>query len=196
MAFDGMWAGFGFESGGEIIFGLGQQKGILWSVQDAFTDPRRTRWCTFQQESASVGLGLGGSGGINFIVGYNAAVPEDFDRASGAEFDFSIDLALGKLDKYFRNLPELIELAAIGRKFDPNLIAVANSMKKYENSRVLKAAIENLAKNQSSVFDTLKGEVTMLSFPIPGAGGGLRLSIKMKAESTSVLSFGTMDFSA
>lgn len=184
----GMWVGFGFESGGEIIFGLGKHTGVLWSVDDFLANAKLTRWCAFQQESATIGLGLGGSAGWNLVVGYNAAIPSDFEGASvGA--DFSVDLALGKLDKYFRNLPEMLELAAIARKFDPTWMSVANNMKKYENSKVLKPLTDHLVKNQSGVRDTLGGQTALLAFPLPGLGGGLRLSLKMKAEETTILSF-------
>lgn len=190
----GMWAGIGFESGGEIVFGLNQQIGILYSMEDAFSTPRRTRWCVFQQESATIGLGLGGSMGTNLVIGYNADIPADFDGAD-VGFDFSIDLALGKLSSYFRTLPEAIELAGIARKFDRNWMTVADAMQKYEKNRFLiKSATENIAKNQSGVIGTLNGQTALINFPLPLASAGLRLSVKSKAENTTITSFGTTSF--
>ncbi|WP_458098543.1 hypothetical protein [Roseomonas sp. WA12] len=192
---NGIWAGFGFESGGEVIFGIGKQTGFLFSMQDFTSVPRLTRWCLFQQQSATIGLGLGGAAGVNFVVGYNAAVPSDFDGAS-VDFDFSIDLVLGGLNKYFRNLPEMVELVAMVRKFDRNVMKVADAMKKYETNPIkLKTITENLVKNHAGVREALKNQASLISFPLPVVSGGLRLSLKMKAEETTVLSFDAMDLS-
>lgn len=188
----GIWAGLGFESGGEVIFGIGKHTGALISIDDFVASPITTRWCAFQQEFATFGLGAGGSGGFNLVVGYNAATPSDFDGAS-VGFDFSIDLVLGRLDSYFRSLPEMIELAAIAKKFDPKMLSVAKGLTKYENAKIIKPVVENLVKNYSGVAYALKGEPTLLSFGIPSLSGGLRLSLKCKAESTTVLSFGAED---
>jgi hypothetical protein len=190
----GIWAGFGFESGGEIIFGLNKHTGVLFSMEDLTSHPSVTRWCAFQQESATIGLGLGGSMGTNFVIGYNAAAPIDFDGAS-VDFDFSIDLALGKLDKYFRNLPEMVELMGIARRFNRTWISVSEAMKKYDQNRLLvKSVAENLVKNHAGIRETLAMSPALLSFPLP-ISGGLRLSLKMKAENTTILSFDAMDLS-
>lgn len=185
----GIWAGVGFESGGEILFGLGSQAGVLLSIDDLCNNPMNVRWCSFLQESATIGAGLGGSGGFNLVVGYNAAVPSDFEGAS-VSFDFSIDLVLGKLDKYVRNLPELIEMAAMARNFDRTWMSIAAGLKKYENAVLLKAITENVIKNHGGIAEAVKMEPCLLSFPLPGLTGGLRLSLKYKAEETSLISFG------
>ncbi len=85
----------------------------------------------------------------------------------------------------------------MARKFDRNVMRVADAMKKYEaNPMQIKTIAENLVKNHSGVRETLGSSPALLSFPVPLAGGGLRLSLKMKAENTTVLTFKTMDLSA
>jgi len=85
----GIWAGIGFETGGEIILVLNSQAGAMISIDDLISGPSQVRWCSFVQESKTAGLGLGGSGGFNFVIGFNAAKASDFSSAeSEVSFDF------------------------------------------------------------------------------------------------------------
>jgi len=190
----GVWAGLGFETGGELIFGIGQQMGIMFSIEDMVTSPKRTRWMTFQQKSATIGAGAGGSMGTNFIIGLNAATANDFEGASDATFDFSLDFGIGGLAKYVRTLPEMIEMAAIARKFDRNLMRVAEGLKKYEaDAYLFKSATENVLKNHANFRDAFRGQAPIIGFPLPLGSYGLRLSVKAKAEETEVTSWGVME---
>jgi len=198
---DNIWVGLGFESGGEIIVGVAQQAGIMVSYGDMLRAKDKVRYLTFQQESTTIGLGLGGAGSVNLILGLNGASPLDFDGVSELSWksiDFSLDMGMGGigkltgLAKYFYSAPELVELAAVARKFDGNLMALADALKKYDaNAYLLKDAAEGVIKNTGNALDTIGGSPVMLALPLPGMGLGLRFSIKFKFETTDVQSWGT-----
>jgi len=191
---DNVWAGVGFETGGEMLIGLSQQAGTMLCVGDLIRTPNAVRWMTFQQEAVTAGLGLGGAGGFNFVIGVNATAPQDFDGAPPGSFDFSLDMAMGGLGKYLRSAPEMIELAAIANKFDGKLMSLSKALTSYEkNAYFVKDAAEGLLKNGKNLFDASQREPTMLSLPLPGSLG-LRASIKMKFETTDVTSWGSTSF--
>lgn len=192
MDFSGVWAGFGFESGGEILVGMSQQIGVLISIGDLVSSPETVRWMTFQQEAVTLGLGLGGAAGVNFCIGLNATTPLDFDGAPPAQFDFSLDLGLG-LGKYLRTAPEMIELIAIANKFDGRLMSLAKGLTAYDrNAWLIKDATEGVLKNAAGLMDAANRETSLIGLPV--GGGGLRASLKMKFETTDVTSWGAKSF--
>lgn len=189
----GVWAGFSFEVGGEIVFGTQTQEGLLVSIGDCVANRRdQIRYLTYEQRAISLGAGLGGSVGSNFVVAMGVVSPQNIVKSGDkAEFDWSLDLVLKGLDKYFRSIPECIELAAIARKFDRNLMRLADGLGKYEqNVKCIKTAAENVVKNASGLADTVSGEPALLTFPL--AGTGLRLSARMKYETTNLTQWGTL----
>src|SRR6185437_16260903 len=105
-----------------------------------------------------------GAGGSNFVIGTNAATPQDFDGAPPGSIDFSLDMGQAGLGRYLRSAPEMIEMEAIARMFDRRLMALAEGLKKYdENAYRIKDAAEGLVKNGSALFDSAKGDVALIS---------------------------------
>lgn len=187
---NGLWAGLAFESAGEIGIGVSKNTGLMISIADLEKTPRKVRWMTFQQNCATVGIGLGGALGAAFVIGTNGHVPMDFDGACSS-FDFSLDMGEAGLGKYIRSAPELVEMAAIAHKFDRKLFAVAEGLKRYEeNAYKIRDATEGLLKNGKSLLETHSGDAAIISLPLPGSLG-LRGSIKMKFETTDIISWNT-----
>jgi hypothetical protein len=194
MNFSGLWAGLGCESGGEVIGGISQQQGALFSYGDLLATPERVRYCAFDQRAATVGAGLGGAFGFNFLIGVNAPHPQMFAHSMEWGADLSIDLAIAGLSHYLRTLPEMFELAAITRSFSRTGLTIANWLTSYDKNRYLiKDAIEGFIKNCPGLVAT-QGGPEIISLPLPGASWGLRLSIKAKLEGVVVTSYGTFSF--
>jgi hypothetical protein len=201
--YDNAWAGLGFEAASEMGIGISRHTGLMISVADLISGAS-ARWLIFQQNSSTLGLGLGGAVGANFVIGLNAIRPMDFqyeDAASDSggmpSFDFSLDMGqggIGKfagLGKYFYSAPEMVELLAISKKFDGNIMQVANALKGYEKNRYyVQTAAENILKNTGGFMDAYHRKPAMVSLPLPGSLG-LRASIKMKFETTDIFPQGT-----
>lgn len=137
MNLENFWVGIGFETGGEIIAGTGYHQGALFCYGDVLKRPDVARYCTIDQQSLSLGLGLGGSGGLTFLLGLNAVDPQNFGQPVDWSLDFSLDMGIGGLAKYVRSLPEMVELAAIGANFNRNGLAIAEALIQYEKNRYL-----------------------------------------------------------
>lgn len=190
-----LWVGVGFETGGEIVVGAGQQQGALLCYGDALRTPRLTRYCTIEQQSLTLGAGLGGSGGLTFLVGLNASDPQSFGQPVDWSIDFSLDMGIGGLAKYIRTIPEAVELAAIGAKFNKTGLGIAEALTKYEkNRRLVKDVADGLIKNHGSLLDTLGSKAGIISLPMPLSNYGMRLSLKTKWEGTIVTSWGSFSF--
>ncbi|MBR0801747.1 hypothetical protein JQ615_41130 [Bradyrhizobium jicamae] len=143
MNFSELWLGLGCESGGEIVGGLAQQQGVLFSYGDLLKTPARVRSCSIDQRSATVGVGLGGAVSMNFLIGVNAPHAQFFGHPMDWGADFSVDLGLSGLAHYVRSLPEMIELAAIAKNFNGAGLKAAEVLTKYEaNRRMIKDAFE------------------------------------------------------
>jgi hypothetical protein len=202
--FTNTWAGLGYEAASEMGIGISRHTGLMISVGDLMAG-NHVRWLSFQQNSSTLGLGLGGAVGLNFVIGLNAARPMDFqyeDAASGSHgmpsFDFSLDMGqggIGKfagLGKYFYSIPETIELIGIAKKFDRNIMGIANALKNYEkNIYNIKAVAENILKNAGGLIDAYNKKPAMISLPLPGSLG-VRFSVKMKFETTDVFPQGSL----
>ncbi len=93
MSVNNIWLGVGLEAGGEIVAGIDSHEGGLFCYGDAIRTPKLTRYCTVSQRSASLGLGLGGSGGFTFLIGLNGSDPQQFASDPKWAFDYSLDLA-------------------------------------------------------------------------------------------------------
>jgi hypothetical protein len=195
MNVSGLWFGLGCETGGEIVGGLSQQQGILYSYADLKKTPYEVRYCLIDQESATIGAGLGGAVAFNFLIGVNASDPQMFGHQMEWGADFSIDMGFSGLGHYLRTLPEMIELAAIAHRFNSAGLEAAELLTKYdENRKFLKDAFEGLVKNRSSLLSTANGHADIISLPLPGASWGLRLSVKAKWEGIVVNRWGVQSF--
>jgi hypothetical protein len=201
--YENTWAGLGFEAASEMGIGISRHTGLMISIGDVVSGAD-VRWLLFQQNSSTLGLGLGGSVGANLVIGLNALGPMDFeyedaasDSAGMPSFDFSLDMGqggIGKfagLGKYLYSAPEMVELIAISKKFDRNIMGVANALKGYEKNRYyVQSVTENILKNTGGLIDAHKRKPAIIALPLPGSLG-LRASIKMKFETTDIIPQGT-----
>jgi hypothetical protein len=194
MNISGLWFGLGCESGGEILGGLSQQQGILYSYGDLRVTPNKVRYCMIDQEAATIGAGLGGAVGFNFLIGINAIEPQLFGHQMEWGADFSLDMAFSGLGHYVRSLPEMIDLAAIAHRFNGAGLKAAELLTKYdENRKFVKDAFEGIVKNRSSLISGAGEHADIISLPLPGSWG-LRLSVKAKWEGVVVTRWGVKSF--
>ena len=192
-----LWFGIGFETGGEIVAGVNYHQGALYSHGDLIKAPKRTRYCSIEQSSATVGLGLGGSGGFTFLIGVNGGDPQVFSQPADWSGDFSLDVGIGGLAKYLRTVPEMIELAKLAKQLSKSQRIAADAFLMYEKNRyLLKDVSEGIIKNSGGMLDALNNKTGLISLPMPLANYGLRFSVKLKYESTTVTNWGTFDFTA
>jgi hypothetical protein len=173
---DSVWLGVGVQSGGRILFGIDSVAGPLFNLGDHLN---RVRYAVIMQEGASIGLGLGGSGGLVAIFAYGIKHVSGFDSAS-VDFDFGISLG-PKLGAYLKNLKHVKNLKNIGK-------VISKSAEYADEYKKLKYVGENMAK--SGAF-TKPG---LFVLPVPGANWGLGLWAGYRASETKLEDRGTIDF--
>jgi hypothetical protein len=183
---DDMWAGLAYEVGGEIVVGTSYQKGTLFSL---FDPASQVQFCTFQQQSISVGAGLGGAYSRSFVVGLNIGQPTNIDGAE-AGFDFSLDAAIAGLGKYVRSIPDYLQFYY---EFEEGirryLFQAGKAIELADKHKKLQAVLSNY----KGIETIAQGKPTLVLIPIGSIG--LRISVKYKFTTTEVLSWGTRDFS-
>lgn len=190
-AVPGLWAGIGYDVGGEVAIGIQYGKGTMFCLSDP---DDRVRFCTFRQEAVSVGLGLGGSFGESFIFGINIAQPADIDGAE-AQFDFSLDtgpVREGVLYEYFYDLPEYLQLHYELEEGIKHCLFTAGKALELANKY---NKLKQVAANQKALRDIVHKKPALIMVPLP-VGFGLRISAKYKFTTTDVISWGTRDFSS
>ena len=192
MIIPGVWAGIGYEVGGEIVVGTSYGRGTIFCL----SDPDKTvRVCTFAQRSVSLGLGLGGAYSPSFIFGFNIGQPSDVDGAA-SQFDFSLDTGLasdGVIGKYIRDIPDYL---MFWHQFEEgirrHLFSAGKAMALANNYKVLK----QVAANQAGLRDLSGGKPALIVVPLPVGGAGLRVSVRYKLTTTDVLGWNAADFSS
>ena len=72
--------------------------------------PHAVRYMIFQTATSSLGLGLGGSAAINFVLGFNIETRDDLEEA-GLEsgIDFAADFAISGTAGALRTIPNYLE---------------------------------------------------------------------------------------
>ena len=134
---------------------------------------------TLIQEGASIGVSLGGSGGLAALFAYGLTNPSDF-RTADVSFDFGISLGV-KLGSYLKSLTEIEKLRQLG-KLVSGAAKAANEYKK------LKYVGENIVESKAFWKPGLFG------LPIPGANYGLDLRVGRRASDTNVPGSGVLNF--
>ncbi len=125
--------------------------------------PGRVRCLALQQVAVTtgigIGIGLGGALGSHLVAGVNATLPLDFDGLDNTfgEWNFSLALGPGVLDKGVRSALETIEWMAISKTLDKNLFGIANGLKRHEaNACHIKDAADGVLKGGNVPFEALE----------------------------------------
>jgi len=98
-----VWAGMAFSNSGDLfVVGAHNLTGKIYCLGD---DPSNIRNATINIDGYKLGLGLGGSGGLAFVIayGYNSA-SELAGDSGGWDFDLAIAVKLGDFLKDIRVL--------------------------------------------------------------------------------------------
>jgi len=157
----GIWFGFMVESGGELfVVGRHGARGVVWSA----SDPKV--WAEIADQGWRFGPGLGGGGGVKFVVVTGVRNFCDFNKIKGGSFDFEVDIA-GRLGSYLKGLK-----------------GTGKAVKTLEEHKELKKIAETIIKNRGAITS----EPNIIS--IPTVGGGLQLWGGYKTTNVEVIRTG------
>jgi hypothetical protein len=183
------WAGVSFERGGEIVVGVDRAEGYIFDFPQ---HGKPIRYMKFVTETTSVGIGLGGSAGLNFLIGANIHTPMDLEDAGMDDgVGFSLDFGIAGTGKYLRSIPNYMKFVNDFKGGIHRYLYLAGHRLEFlEQHGKLKTIAENVLKNVDGVQKGISHGPALISVPL---STGLRLSLNYRFSITDVLESGAME---
>ena len=181
-----VWAGLGFQTGGRVVFGVDETRGIIFALGDPL---ERTRFAYFVQSGASIGASLGGSGSFVGVLTWGYSNIADLNEGSmDLDLTFAIGLKAAGGGSVGKALSSLADRCGKHYKL---LGSAQQAAEKYSGAKYFAEAAWKNREHLGHAFNSSKPGFLVL--PVPGAGYGLEVSFASRASESRATTQGVVN---